>query len=642
MIKKLEYSVTFPSTGKTLSGAFDFGLGTTAVVGPNWSGKSFGSIEIIRYMLFGKKALRGPATDYKSLVASMTCAIAGVDYRIDRTSKKETITRLSDDEILAVNTEAVNQKVVELLGFGLEIFDFVCAAPQGQIQKFSELKPAARKDLIDKLLRLQPQELVEKACKDKAKEHRATTTALASTLRAPVEPEEPDCYCPSVGLNSRLEAAKALSRQRGQLFSAPRVILPEEPLRARVDAEEIVKLQTYEDERREVTRRYSTLLQQTKGHVFAPRWSTEVLAEVEAYLDYQDIMARRGDRSLFIPDELDAMEKAWAMREFGEAEVVCPSCAHTFAPGCVADIPQLSLKEIRAERVMLQAWATPLAEVAEPEIVMTRADIAADRRAAAEDARVNALLEEMELLPPMMASREEALTNARDVLAEWSAYDQMLLRANAHNDKVAEAEATLALLPPETEDIDELYMRLSEAQVYESQLANYEANLAVFNETSERMRTEQQLAEDFAEGAKAIGAARLMVKAHLAPALSRVASSLIETMTAGRLTNLTVDENMEVLVGLQDINTLSGAGKTIANLALRVAMGQVLTARVFPIFIGDEIDSDMDAGNAAATAEALAALSGQLKQVILVTHKQVEHADHLIIHPVTGGLVGQD
>lgn len=636
MIKDLTYSVTFPSSGETLSGSFTFQKGVTAVIGPNWSGKSFGSIEIIRYMLFGKKALRGPATDYKALTASMTCAIAGVDYRIDRTSKKESITRISDDEVLAVNTEAVNQKVIELLGFGLDIFDFVCAAPQGQVQEFSKLKPAGRKQLIDNLLRLQPQEKVEKACKDQAKTHRDTASALASTLRAPVEPLAPTNYQVSADLQGRLDTARALKAQRAALSGGALMELPDEPAAERVDQETLTYFQTYEDDRRETNRRYQTLLDQTKDHTFAKRWSSEVLAEAEAYLDYTEEVARRGERSLYASSELEEMEKVWAMREFGETEVVCPSCEHGFAPGCLADMPQLSLKEIRQERVLLNAWATPLPEVVEPEVVLTRGEISADRRAAAEDERVGALIKEMEALPALTVDKSVHLSNARAIAAEWSAYDQMMLRAQAHNDKVAEAEAALALLPPETEDIDQLYQRLSEARVYESELVNYHRNLEVFTETSERLAKEQQLAEDFAGGAKAIGAARLMVKAHLAPALSRVASSLIDTMTAGKLTSITVDENMEVLVGMQDINTLSGAGKTIANLALRIAMGQVLTARVFPVFIGDEIDSDMDAGNAAATAEALAALTGQLKQVILVTHKQVELADHLIIHPVTG------
>src|SRR3546814_8726110 len=87
--------------------------------------------------------------------------------------------------------------------------------------------------------------------------------------------------------------------------------------------------------------------------------------------------------------------------------------------------------------------------------------------------------------------------------------------------------------------------------------------------------------------------------------LSRVATSLIHQMTNGVLTSVEVDEDMNIMVDGQDIATLSGAGATVANLAIRIGLGRVLVSRIFPVFIGDEIDSDMDAARAEATAVAL-------------------------------------
>src|SRR3546814_15623569 len=86
------------------------------------------------------------------------------------------------------------------------------------------------------------------------------------------------------------------------------------------------------------------------------------------------------------------------------------------------------------------------------------------------------------------------------------------------------------------------------------------------------------------------------------PSLSRVATSLIHQMTNGVLTSVEVDEDMNIMVDGQDIATLSGAGATVANLAIRIGLGRVLVSRIFPVFIGDEIDSAMDAERAEATA----------------------------------------
>lgn len=629
MIKELTYAVTFPTNGKTLTGAFSFETGTTAVIGPNWSGKSFGSIEIIRYMLFGKKALRGPATDYKTLEATMLCAINGVDYLIERSSKREKLT--CGGELLAINTEAVNQKVIELLGFGLEIFDFVCAAPQGQVQKFSELTPANRKGLIDKLLRLQPQEMVEKSCKEKAKQHHTSATAMASTLRLPLEPLCPGSYAPSADIEKRISTAKALKAQREALVMTPMEV-PVAPPQPTVD---LVALQQSVDDHRVLVAQGEALRREIEG---APdtEFTAKDLDAAEAYLNYVTEFERRGPKPTLTHDEIEDMGQAWAMLEFGETEVQCPNCRHEFAPGVVTDKPEATLAELRKESVALANWSDPLAEVTQPSQIITRADLPAARKALSEVDRIAALKKQFDALPLVGADRADELHDARNAVAGWDAYERLLERAEAHNAKCDLAKTELDKLPPMTEDLEALQHQLVEARVYETELVNYQSNLTAYNETSENVRAEQQLAEDFTQGAKAIATARLTVKAYLAPALSRVASSLLDTMTAGQLEGITVDENMEVLVGSQDINTLSGAGKTIANLALRIALGQVLTSRVFPVFIGDEIDSDMDASNAAATADALASLKEHLQQIILVTHKQVEHADHLIIHPVSG------
>lgn len=77
------------------------------------------------------------------------------------------------------------------------------------------------------------------------------------------------------------------------------------------------------------------------------------------------------------------------------------------------------------------------------------------------------------------------------------------------------------------------------------------------------------------------------------------------------------------------INVLSGSGKAVANLAIRLALGQILTNKMFSVFMADEIDGSMDVDRADYTANALKRLTGLISQVILITHKRPE-ADHMI------------
>ena len=79
----------------------------------------------------------------------------------------------------------------------------------------------------------------------------------------------------------------------------------------------------------------------------------------------------------------------------------------------------------------------------------------------------------------------------------------------------------------------------------------------------------------------------------------------------------------------QPINTLSGSGKAVANLSLRLGLGQVLTNNQLSIFLGDEIDASMDKDRAQNTALTLEYLSEKVSQILLVTHKYPQ-ADYYI------------
>jgi DNA repair exonuclease SbcCD ATPase subunit len=97
------------------------------------------------------------------------------------------------------------------------------------------------------------------------------------------------------------------------------------------------------------------------------------------------------------------------------------------------------------------------------------------------------------------------------------------------------------------------------------------------------------------------------------------------------LSYIDVDEDMNITADGQDVATFNGAHATMINLALRLALGQVLVSRVFPVFLGDEIDSDADEDNSQAIADALMSCTGQLQQIILISHKRLENVDNEVV-----------
>jgi DNA repair exonuclease SbcCD ATPase subunit len=117
---------------------------------------------------------------------------------------------------------------------------------------------------------------------------------------------------------------------------------------------------------------------------------------------------------------------------------------------------------------------------------------------------------------------------------------------------------------------------------------------------------------------------RVLVKQHLLPSLNAVASRLIEQMTGGQRRLIVVDDEFDIRVDGQPLATLSGSGKAVANLALRIGLGQVLTNNVLSLFIGDEIDASLDADRSEATGQTLRGLMSSVAQILLVTHKGAE------------------
>lgn len=106
MLQSLDYSVTFPSTGRSFQNSIQFAPGLTTIMGRNESGKTM-ILEMIRYAFFGKEALRGVASDYKNLRVTLSAEVKGHDVLIERVPRKETLA--VDGEVRAVGADAIKR-----------------------------------------------------------------------------------------------------------------------------------------------------------------------------------------------------------------------------------------------------------------------------------------------------------------------------------------------------------------------------------------------------------------------------------------------------------------------------------------------------------------------------------------------------
>jgi DNA repair exonuclease SbcCD ATPase subunit len=619
MIHKLTATAIFAKSGATLTAEHQPGSGITAVVGENGAGKTFLSIETTRWLLYGKAALRGAATDYRQADAYGEFSIRGARYSISR-GKHEWLKDASG-AMLAKGAEKVTEKVTELMGYGLDVFDLCNAATQGNVQQLGKLRPADRKAIIDKVARLTTAEAAEKACREEAKGYKREAETLALTLRAPGD-EPPAVPTPSgEELAAGREARRALVRLESQLTMP---FPPGQPVESRPAVVDIEMTERHVQEQRDLHARHRNLTVAAEG----PSWSA---AELDAADVRRAARAAREARGATPTLTLDEIEADWLLHHAADThkasdEVTCPKCNHTFRPtGEAPTAPRYDKVYLREQQQRLARWEgadwnDPLPsglDLTGPTITAARVTLEAREQLAA--------------LPPLGADKSGQLDNLRRRQAQWDAYEQAMV---AYDDEVARNATVRAQIDalgyvPSQEDVDALSDALREAEAAHAARLAWEKDEAAFKETQAKVVEAQHLADEYAAGAKDVAAARAVVKALIAPKISRIATGLIRDMTMGKLTSLTLTEDMEILVGEQRIETLSGAGVTVANLALRIAMGRALVGHVFPVFLADEIDGDMTNSRREATLQSLVGLKDHLSQIILVTHRGAAVADHV-------------
>jgi DNA repair exonuclease SbcCD ATPase subunit len=639
MINRLTSAAFFPLSGATLNADYQPQSGITAVVGENGSGKTYLSVETVRWLLFGKAALRGVADDYKEANATGEFTIRGARYTFSR-GRHEWVKDASGSMIAKGATETT-AKAVDLLGYDLDVFDLCNAATQGDVQRLGKLRPAERKAIIDKVARLTAAEATEKSCRDEAKGFKREVEALTKTLRAPGDaPQPPANYFPSAQARADLAQLRDVVAKADAIRSRMKTwVEPTNPNVPVYRVEAIAALAASEARRLAAEgerQRLNHVLQECRIFVANAKPESELIAAAERNVIRAAIEAR-GPAPQLTAAQSEANWAAWAIYDaYKPSEAItCPSCRHVFhvdgPPPAVPAWTKTALRDDDRQRQRHQGPALILPDGPD----MTDREIAQHRESRAADARYAAARAALDALD-IPEDKSAELATLRTNHARFEAYKEQLdlyETAQAAN-AVLQGQLDALGVVPTPDELTALYERLSEAERYEAECRAYDLANETFKDTSAKVRDAQHLADEYAAGAKDIATARATVKAMLAPKISHIATSLIRDMTMGKLKDLVLTDDMEIVVGGQRIETLSGAGVTVANIALRVAMGMALVGHVFPVFLADEIDGDMDAGRREATLQALVGLKKHLSQIILVTHRGAGVADH--VWDVTG------
>ncbi|RUU74635.1 AAA family ATPase [Mesorhizobium sp. M7A.F.Ca.MR.362.00.0.0] len=656
MLNRLTYSVTFPSTGRTLSGDFSFQKGFGAITGPNEAGKSV-ILEMIRYCLFGTSALRGKAEDYKNLKAALTFTAKGEAWTVDRTITSAKLFRGGNPT--ATGQKGVNSKVVEILGFGLEVFDTACVANQGDIEKLGSMRPAERKAMVDSVIGLSVIDELAKWCGQEANSLASLIDGMEVGLVKPTKLEQPEGYINSTELAELRDAQRVLSDELNQIkgrLAQPRLAQPVEPVktscRSALDLEEELELaRAYEAAQAELKRlpapppEFSEEgiddweLREKIRRGYPTTMTAEQIAKADADVELLRQFERLDHLTKQHQDLLDVgthtcpeCDHEWPMEKSRIEKITYEKTVLTVALKDVQRPSKPDMVNVDVARRQLQAfdkvrddWERVKDTVAP---VHTRQQVAEFKAALQAQGR----RAELEAVEPASATSKELNALWRDRLAyehELSSYhDRRKAWQEMEVNRVIDEEraAELASVPS---DLRLLEANYDAAKIYEDRLATYKRDSKAYGDRQKEIKAQRETEQGYRKGREALTILRRLVKQHLIPSLNKVASHYISKMTGGQRNVIEVDEDFEIAVDGQPINTLSGSGKAVANLSLRLGLGQVLTNNVFSVFLGDEIDASMDADRAHNTALTLEYLASRISQILLVSHKYPQ-ADYYI------------
>jgi exonuclease SbcC len=621
----MKYQVTFLSTGRTFTADLQFGAGVTAITGENESGKSL-ILEMIRYALFGSGALRSVSGNYRNLSVTLVFGLGDDEYRVDRRARLETLQK--NGEVVASGTSTLNDLIPRTLGFNLRVFDVACSANQGDIEKLTNMRPADRKQMVDSVIGLNVLDGIEKWTREEAVRMRREADALSEGLVRPVAPTPPPGINirPAAELGPELQAADADYRRWIGLQAIQQPSAPLPPIDPKIEAT-AEQLQAHQQERAAAMAEVARL-QRLVASIPDATHTAEQLDAAEAWNGFVAEVKRRGTRPTLTLAEIEAAEAMWEARDAWRPSEPCDSCGYRATDAVQPPAPEHTKAALRAERTALAQWAEPmeLVPLAVPEL--TASQITAGRRAIElQDQKRAATQALLGLIVP--EDRTQELQNLQRFQTAQAVYQSHVDRYNEQLAAWQQAQAQLSTLEGAPERFALLNQQHTALSVYEAQLQTHLVAEVSYDAAMDRVTEKQRTADGMRKGSDALRLTRTKVKQHLIPSLSRVASGYLTSMTGGRRTQVVIDDDFNIVVDGQEIDELAGSAKAVVNLSVRLGLGQVLTQRVFPVFLGDEIDAAMDSTRAEATTETLRGLTERIKQVIIVSHKQVE-ADHQI------------
>lgn len=630
MLNKIVIKDVFAHKNTTIN----FETGLSRIHGANEAGKSQ-VFEMIRWALFGNKALRTAAEDYKGGSVELTFL---KDYRVVRTAGNAVLHK--DGEVIARSTAAVNKKIIELIGYGLKTFDNVNSINQSEVEKLTSMSLTDRKKFLDELIGAAEIDKLIADYKAEASSYDAEVKALSGLITTVTHPEMPEGLRPLEIIDrdqkaldvkvTEIRVQEKAVEMVEQMVKNTIILNDPMPNHSKADVEKLLKEGEEVEEARTIAIRnnpsIARLVDAGAGYIDVP----SLAADVELVL-----AARNQPRPRFTPMEVEeikrkhkeqeAFEKVQQLRLELETYQSCPRCGLSFeneAAEVTEKINQL-LPIARPHKGLASKEA-----VAESEEALRLLNEATDRMRSITSPYAQMFDRPVDFDQPtydiVSSAIQQGGYNLKELRASLDVKTKMEARADLEK-RLEEEKNKLSLL-----DVTGTVAQITTLRQERADRDQYDVAVKHYNDQKDRnAELETKIAErtaskeENAAVVKALQGFKYYINTYFLPSVGKAASAMLVTMTNGKRKKISITDKFEIDVDGRKVEALSGSTKAIVNIALRFALQFVLTKNAFSVFMADEVDGSFDDNRAKYLNECMVGMTDHISQVIVISHKPI-------------------
>ena len=607
----------------------DFAPGINVLQGKNSSGKST-VIEMLNYSLFGSIALRSAISTYdKAFEVETVLTINNVIYKINRTTKDSQIYMFDTDSdkylILATGITPVNEYLKGLLTYDYKIFSLTNFCKQHELLKLTSCSPKELVNLIEVVSGLDSSYKLLLSLKESRKECKAVIKSLSSTLdnssSLNLDFQENSDYESLLKentdvlnnfnrvLQNNYESSQTITNLYNTFIKIKnkrnKILSDLEEANSRIDSEYTEA--SLQDNKESILLYKNTLSSLNRS---LSTYNKPDTTYSNSFLDVQTQLIEQNkeyEEYIRIKNKLEA------------SKIICPNCEHSFhfesedslEPDQVIEVapvaPVLTLREINNLRdwnAKVKDYNSLIEEIrAHEESYTTQLSTSF----------INDQLSLYETIRQQKSLLEYVDTEYSELLSNLESYvdiDQEDLEVsilNKVNEITNEYETSL-------EEFNNFknYLDLKRQYIQQQDvIASFQDNL---NTNKENLLTYNLLFDVLEDVKKTI-------QQESFPVLNSVASDILSQITGGERNKVFITDTFKIEVDDNDIDTIEGSGKVIANLALRVALLSTFYKDTFLVCLFDEIDESLHEDRFEYMEESFNKLAEQGYQLILSSHK---------------------